>query len=142
MDLAHQALLSRGLDLLILVSSFTSTHVQRIWNDNECGGNEESELNQIYAGRTIIMLKKGMSAQLWGEKDFNLDLDFYAFMNNCSEVYWVTTLHDLTRPIINPILLEIYNLEGLWFRHFYIGQWDSHGKNCLKQRGHHYHVSW
>lgn len=46
----------------------------------------KSLLFQIYAGHTIIMLKKGMSlTQLWGEKlkDFNLDLDFYAFMNNC-----------------------------------------------------------
>ena len=130
MDLAHQALLSqKGLDLLILVldchdgGSYQPTYeiFETIMN--------VVRKNQI--GRTIIMLKKAMTLNFLREKlkDFNLDLDFYALYPD--EVYRVTTLQNLTWPIIRHTD-EIYNFEGQtlhsitlpWLPHFHVGQCD------------------
>ena len=88
--------------------------------------------NQI--GRTIIMLKKAMTLNFLREKlkDFNLDLDFYALEQEEPNLYRVTTLQNLTRPIIRHTD-EIYNFEGQtlhsitlpWLPHFHVGQCDS-----------------
>ena len=64
-------------------------------------------------------------------------------MSQSPIVYQVTTLHNLTRPIIRPISDEIYNLDGQklhsftlpWLPHIFVGQCDSQGKKCLKQYG-------
>ena len=111
MDLAHQALLSRGLDLLILV--FPAPSLQPTYNEFETIMNvvatkssAEPDLCRAY----YHYAKEGHECPTLGRKGFQLRPGFLCLHELRSSR--VTTLYDLTRPIIRLILSEIYNLKG------------------------------